>query len=104
MLIPQFSIRWLLGVTAVCAVIFSIVALGVRGAMWAAALAFGVASLAILMAVYAILFALTWGIGAVVSLRKGRRGAPSPFRPQPTPGTSPFAAGAAPGKTGGARA
>jgi hypothetical protein len=102
MLIPQFSIRWLLGVTAVCAVIFSIVALGVGGTLWAAAVALGLASLVVLMAIYAGLFALTWGIGALVSLRARGRGAPSPFGPKPPPGANPFAAGTAPVKTGGA--
>ena len=35
-LIPQFSIRWLLLVTAVCAGVFSIFGLAVRGSHWAA--------------------------------------------------------------------
>jgi hypothetical protein len=101
MLIPQFTIRWLLGVTAVCAVIFSIVAIGVRGTMWAAAVALGLGSLVVLMAIHAGLFGLTWGIGALLSLRRGRRGATSPFGPTSPRGASPFTPGAAPGKTGG---
>lgn len=82
MLIPQFSIRWLLGLTVVCAVIFSIVGLAVRGSRWAMGVSIGIGSLVLLMAVYAGMFFLVW----VFSMLKRRRGAGrSPFSQGPPP-------------------
>ncbi len=82
MLIPQYTIRWLLGVMTVCAGLFSIVALGVRGVVWAAAVSIGLASLVVLMLLYALLFAVTWGIAAAVPRLAAPRAGRSPFRPQ----------------------
>ena len=87
-LIPQFSIRWLLALTAVCAVIFSIVGLAVRGNAWAAAVSIGIGSLVILVVVYGLLFGVVWVFSlATWSLgrRRGRSGR-SPFRSESTAG------------------
>lgn len=81
MLIPQFSLRWLLGLTAVCAVVFSILGLAVRGSRWAGAVSVGIGSLVVLMVVYGLVFALVW-VFSVASSSLGRRGtgsAGSPF-------------------------
>lgn len=73
MLIPQFTIRWLLVVTAVCAALFSVVGLGFRGRVWAAAFGVGLGSLAVLMLVYAGVFALVWLAGEwLPSLRRAK--------------------------------
>ena len=81
MLIPQFSLRWLLAVVTVAAGVFSVVGLGVRGNLWAAAVTIGMASLVLLMAVCAMLFVLVWVVAALMggAARRGR----SPFRPLP---------------------
>jgi predicted outer membrane lipoprotein len=91
MLIPQFSIRWLLGVTTACAVVFSIVALGVRGSAWATAVSVGIGSMVILGLVYALAFGVVWAFSvATVPLSRARvRSGGSPFR-SPS-GGSPFA-------------
>jgi hypothetical protein len=82
MLIPQFSIRWLLGVTAVCAVIFSIFASALQGAGWALGISAAVLALVTAMLVYAAMFALLWLFSLLVpSLRRPRRGGRSPFTP-----------------------
>ena len=81
MLIPQYSIRWLLALMAVCAVIFSVFGLAARGNPWAGGLSVGVLSLAVLLAAHAFCFWLVWAY-SVVSLRfRGRRArsAQSPF-------------------------
>jgi hypothetical protein len=78
MLIPQFSIRWLLAVTAVAAMIFSIVALGVRGQHWAVSVSIGLLALAILVGLYGLLFFLVWLFSLAVG-RQGRPGGASPF-------------------------
>ncbi len=87
MLVPQFSIRWLLGVTAVAAVIFSIVALGVRGHHWAAAVSVGLLALAMSIGLYGLLFFVVW----VFSVAAAGRVA--------SPGDSPFARGRRPAET-----
>jgi len=90
MLIPQYTIRWLLGVMTVCAGLFSILALGVRGVVWAAAVSIGLASLVVLMLLHALLFALVWGAATAVPRLGAPRTGRSPFRPQPPPGGDPF--------------
>jgi hypothetical protein len=84
MLIPQFSIRWLLGLTVVCAVIFSIVGLAVRGSRWAMGMSIGIGSLVLLMAVYAGMFFLVW-VASQYTRRRGRGSGRSPFSQGPPP-------------------
>ena len=85
MLIPQFSIRWMLAVTAACAGVFTVVGLGVRGHTWAVGVSVAIAALAILMLVYAFLFGLVWAYASLTDRRgrKGRQPAGSPFAPSP---------------------
>jgi len=83
MLIPQFSIRWLLALTTVCAVIFSIIGLAVRGHAWAAGVSIGIGALVVLTFVYGSLFALVWMFSVVTAPLGGRRARSemSPFSP-----------------------
>lgn len=97
-LLPQFSIRLMLGVTAVAAGLFSIVGLGIRGHGWAIGVTMGVASIVIMLGTGAVLFGILWvfslassGLAAHRITAPGSRpqGAASPFAPvQPR---SPFA-------------
>jgi len=82
MLIPQFSIRWLLALMTVCAVVFSIVGLAVRGTAWAAGVSIGIGSGVILVLVYGLLFAAVWVFSQVMSSlgRRRARSGGSPFR------------------------
>ena len=64
-LIPQFSIRWLFAVTAIVAVAFTVVGSAVRGSGWAVAVSFGMASLAILVLTYALMFGAVWMFSVV---------------------------------------
>ena len=84
MLIPQFSIRWLLVLTAVCAGIFSIFRAASLGSTWATGVSIAIVSAVILLLVYAATFALVW-LFSLVSLRPRMRG--------PEPGQSPFSPG-----------
>jgi len=95
-LIPQFSIRWLFAVTAIGAMTFSIVGLGVRGSGWALAVSFAVASLAILILTYALMFAAVWVFSVVFGrfLTRLSRAGHSPFVPNTgssSQAESPFA-------------
>ena len=60
MLIPQYSIRRLMGITAVCAVICLIFGLGARGSLWATGASLGLFALAVVMMVHAAFFGLVW--------------------------------------------
>lgn len=101
MLVPQFTIRWLLALTAVLAGVFSIVALAIRGRGWAQGISAGFVALVAAMVVYAALFALVWLAGEVLArLRKPPAGG-SPFRqPEGAPG-APVGQGLAPSPSSG---
>ena len=80
MLIPQFSIRWLLAVTALCAVVFSVFGMALRGHTWAAAVSVVVLSLVVVVWVYALLFAVAWFASLVIpETVRGRSAGRSPF-------------------------
>ncbi len=80
MLIPQYTIRRLLGLTACFAMICSIVALGVRGNAWAACVSVGMLAGAMLVAAYAALFGVVWVFSLVGAVFVRRPELRSPFR------------------------
>ncbi len=89
MLIPQFSIRWLLAVTAVFAAICSIFGLAFRQnpSQWAVGVSIALVSLAILLLVHAFVFWLVWVFSITIgqrSLRIDPTGV-SPFKKVPAP-------------------
>lgn len=59
-LIPQYSIRWLLSVTTVFAVLFLVGRQAVRGSVLATAASFGFITLAAVFLVYATVFGVIW--------------------------------------------
>ena len=87
MLIPQFTLRWLLIVTAVCAAVFSVVGLAVQGRPWAIGVSVAVGTGVVMMLIYAALFGVVWLVGEVITPIRRR----SPGR-----GTSPFQPGVTP--------
>lgn len=85
MLIPQFSLRWLLGLTTACAAIFPIFAMAIRGNAWAAGVSIALLSLVLAGLVYGALFAAVWLFSCLTpSLARPTRGAGrTPFASQP---------------------
>lgn len=81
MLLPQFTIRSLLALTAVCAVVSLILQQAVAGALWAQCAGWTFVFVGILFAAHAALFLLTWGVGQMTGV----------MRPTYTPVASPFA-------------
>lgn len=77
-LIPQYSIRWMLAVTACCAVVFSVVGLGVRGSHWAIGVSIAVGALVVMMFVNAAIFGVVWML-SLVGRRSRRLAENSPF-------------------------
>jgi hypothetical protein len=81
MLIPQFSIRALMALTAVAAVVSLVLQQAVAGALWAQCAGWTLVFIGILFAAYAGLFLLAWGLGQMTGA----------IRPQYVPVASPFA-------------
>ncbi|MHB8899912.1 MAG: hypothetical protein ACYC6Y_14290 [Thermoguttaceae bacterium] len=66
-LLPQYSIRLMLGITAALAAVFSVVGLAVRGQEWAIGVSMGMAGLAVAMVTYAVFFGILWVFSVVAS-------------------------------------
>ena len=79
MLIPRFTVRWLLFLTTVCAGLAFVVSLGVAGQSWAIALAVTFAAFALMVVFYICAFCLAWASAAGWGLINERRTAASPF-------------------------
>ena len=60
MILPRFTIRTILAVTALCAVLFLLVGTGYRGQTWAWGASIGVLSLAVAALVHAACFGIAW--------------------------------------------
>jgi hypothetical protein len=81
MIIPQFSIRTLLALTAVAAIVSLVLQQAVAGALWAQCAGWTLVFIGVLFAAYAGLFLLAWGLGQMTGA----------IRPQYIPVASPFA-------------
>jgi hypothetical protein len=80
MLIPRFSIRWLLGLTTLSAGVSLVLSFAIRGEAWALGMVVGLGSLVLVAVLYAAAFAMAWfawrTLGSI---------------PAGPPGASPFA-------------
>jgi hypothetical protein len=81
MLIPQFSLRWLLALTALCAGVSLVLSFAIRGQTWAIGAAAALGGVASLAALYVVAFLSAWLISQITAGLFGRT-------PQ---GQSPFA-------------
>jgi hypothetical protein len=91
MLIPQFSLRWMLAATSVLAVVFLVFAQAVRGSSWAVGVSVATLLLAGTMLVHGLLFFLVWLFSLIGERRQQRRQAGTLASVQHR-ATSPFAA------------
>ena len=73
-MLPQYSIRLMLGITALAAVVFSVAGLAVRGHGWAIGITLGVVGCAVALVTYGVFFAILWGFSVVASPVMNRRG------------------------------
>lgn len=80
MLIPRFSLRWLLAVTSASGVFFLVVAQAVRGSSWAR----GVCVAALYLVVCLLFYVAAWGATIILARARG-------MRPVPQVVTTPFA-------------
>ena len=82
MLIPRFSLRWLLGLITFCAVISLVLAGAVRNQVWAVGVLAALASLGLVAVLYVTAFLAAWLVAQSAVLRRRRRmhgAAASPF-------------------------
>ena len=73
MLVPQFSVRWLLALTGVCALLFWIFSRALGGSSWAVGISVVVISLIVVFCVHAVLFWLTWVLAVLLEQLKRPR-------------------------------
>jgi hypothetical protein len=72
MILPRYSIRVILLVTAICAVLSLVISQGLRGKPWAAGMSMGLVALAVSLALGALAFGLTWTFAALLSTLDSR--------------------------------
>jgi hypothetical protein len=72
MLLPRFTIRALLVMLTVCAFVFVIAGMAVRGQHWAWGITIGIASLAFTLMVHAVWFGAVWMLAQVQSRKQER--------------------------------
>jgi hypothetical protein len=78
MLLPRFSLRWLLAATTLCGIVAFVLAQAVRGDAWGIAVAVACGALLMTALVFASVFIVAWSIASVgTGVRKAR--ATSPF-------------------------
>lgn len=72
MLLPRFTIRAMIGLVTICALVFVIAGMAVRGQPWAWGVTIGVASLAFTLLVHAAWTGAVWAL-AQMQLRKQKK-------------------------------
>ena len=78
MLIPRFTVRRLLAITAVCGCLCLIFSLGLQGHIWAAAISMTIVGLLLILTLHVAFFTVAWLISLLV-VRDSTRIARSPF-------------------------
>ena len=81
MLIPRFSIRWLLGLTTFSAGVSMVLSYAVRGHAWAIGVTSALWTLVIVSLLFASAFLCAWWINELIEARRRKLGQ-SPFASQ----------------------
>lgn len=79
MLLPRFSIRWMLAATAVCGLFFVVLASAVQGRPWAVAITIAVGGALLTFLIYAVFFAAAFVLSVPLGLRRQAPTVRSPF-------------------------
>jgi len=79
MLIPRFSVRWLMLLTTVCAVFFLVMRYAALGRFWAIGLVATVSTLVLAMLVYGLLFSLAFVLAGLLRMVRPSSPTASPF-------------------------
>jgi hypothetical protein len=70
MLLPRFTIRALLVMLTICAFVFVIAGMAVRGQHWAWGITIGIVSLAVTLLVHAAWFSVVWMLARMQSRKQ----------------------------------
>jgi len=73
MLLPRFTIRALIGLVTICALIFVIAGMAVRGQPWAWGVTIGLASLAFTLLVHAAWTSAVWTLAQMQSRKQEKQ-------------------------------
>jgi len=79
MLIPRFTIRWLLLLTTVCSFFFFVLACAVRGSGWAGAISIAVAGLVVAFILYGAFFGFAFVLTSLFGQIRSRPTGGTPF-------------------------
>jgi len=79
MLIPRFSIRFLLILTTLCAAFFAIVTLAAQGSQWATAVSVAIAGIVLALSIHAGTFGVAWILASFFGVFRRGKSASSPF-------------------------
>jgi hypothetical protein len=91
MLLPRYSLRWLLVLITVSGAVSFVLSRAVQGQSWALGASAGLGCLAIVVAMYALTFLAAWAVAQVGMFAPPPQGSgSSPFANNPPP--SPFGA------------
>ena len=93
MLIPRFSLRWLLGLTTLCAGVSLVLASAVRGEVWALGVSAAIAGLVLVALLHVGTFFVAWLVALFerATFSRDELEGVSPFAQAGTP-ESPFSA------------
>jgi len=82
MLIPRFSIRWLLGLTTLSAAVSLVLSYAVRGHAWAIGITAGLWTFVAVGLLFITAFLCAWLIDQTFAASRARPSGSSPFGPQ----------------------
>ena len=95
MIIPRFSLRWLLALVTVCGGVSLILSYAFQGSAWAIGLLVGLGSLLLVLLLHASAFSIAWLLTQLSYMAAGRS-SPGAGDDSPFGGDSPFAPPARP--------
>lgn len=90
MIIPRFSLRWLLALITVCGGLSLILSYAFQGHAWAIGLIVGLGSLLVVVALHAVAFSIAWLLTQFSYMATGN------FTAKSGAGQSPFGRGGSP--------
>ena len=88
MLIPRFTLRWLLLLTTVCGGLSLVLSYAIQGREWAIAVSLALGAIPLLFLLHALAFAVAWGFAQISNGISGMA-----YKPK---GASPFASAGPP--------
>ncbi|MCI0359443.1 MAG: hypothetical protein L0211_13280 [Planctomycetaceae bacterium] len=89
MIIPRYSLRWLLALLTVCGCLSLVLSYAFQGHAWAIGSILGLGSLIVVVALHAVAFSIAWLLTQFYYMAAGNS-------PSKSSGQSPFASGGSP--------